>query len=163
MPSPTQAVCSPFLPLAHLPFSTRQADRVSRHLQTPRDRRVPPLPPGPDSPGWELRTQPCSQGGAGFPHLVLAGPPEAGCVLLACRGHSCKRPGCEVMWRLSWPWKVVQEAPGQSWASGTDHKCVSRVLALHRAEEPDLGGPPQTRSLWGLPQLDKGLARDWGA
>ena len=43
--------------------------------------------------GWGLRTQPCSQGGTGLPRLVLAGPPEAGCVLLACRSRSCKRPG----------------------------------------------------------------------
>lgn len=80
MPSPTQAVCSPFLPLAHLPFSTRQATGVSRHLQTPRDRRVPPLPPGPDSPGWDLRTQPCSQGGRRLP------PPGAG---RTARGWLC--------------------------------------------------------------------------
>lgn len=93
-------------------------------------------------------------GGAGFPRLVLAGPPEAGCVLLACRGHSCKRPGCKTMWRPSWPRKEVQESLRQGRTSGTDQKGVSRVLAPRRVEEPDLDGSPQTRPLWGLPQLD---------
>lgn len=38
-------------------------------------------------------------------------------------------------------------SPGQSWASGTDHKCVSRVLAPRKAEEPiSMGLPGQGHS-----------------
>lgn len=99
MPSPTPAVCGPSCP--HPTCLSPPANLMGCHLCALRYRRVCPWPPCPDSPGWGLRTQPCSQGGRGFPQLVLAGPPEASCVLLACRGRSCKRPGCKTTWRLS--------------------------------------------------------------
>lgn len=56
--------------------------------------------------------------------------------------------------------KRCRKPPGQSWASGTDHKCVSRVLASC-SRGADLMGL-LTRPLWGLPQLDKGLGKGLG-
>lgn len=63
-------------------------------------------------------------------------------MLLAYRGHSCKRPGCKTTWGLSWASKEVQETLRWSRASRTDPNSVRRELDPRRAEELDPDGPP---------------------